>query len=856
MNYWNSSRIYRKNQEFEVKYLNKKLKFKRIKDNLNFEMYIENVIYVDFHPHINNIFLVCNGKVEIYKINDDCDRSEKICEIKDHSNEIIYASFNPIENLVGTISENNIIKIFDMYSGDIKSSKVLGVGILRNIIEWQKGKIMYAFNDEIFIYDYYNNKIINKINQLENNEYFKFFDNNNIILTNKDSKDKKIYTKIISIVEKVENNIFEKKGINYSLFLQNLNYLILIDDFNITILEINNNFILQTKDIISIKNDNNFKFDHVFDYSYSKVSNNKILLELYYYDCKLDDVKKFSVNIPMEKNIQDNILDINKLKNKIKDFNELNLNSIEAKSLRNYKKKYYKIEAIKDELKKIENDNLLERSRYVERNIKNVNDIKDIKDKYIEILKLLIRDNTNKDLINIYLSFIQENEKVLKIEFENYFEGFNDEKEIYGAFFDEDEFQRRFNTKKINFEKQNVLEILENIINLGKNDDTNKITSFQNLAIKLIKKYEKFLCFNHPINDENSEELIYLNNKLIIIYEFKSILKICNSKNNNNNKKNEIIKIINCYIHEFKKIKELIQNNISLKKIRHLFLCAICSDTIKNFDYNITNIITNNNCKESFEYMIKNPPNQLKLERIKKFLIKILSSKCLETAFKAIYGEDEVYIFNNEEYNTYFINNYIDFLPIKGNLYAVTDKFTLKCFLISLSPEMNAEKFLEDTSLLKYAGIIFTTLHEFGHIIVNHLYYLSNCSRPIDTPRNEKIKECEGGVYFEYALFGDIYDGLNIQQGIFLLKEENYKKNYKEFQNDFESLKLDDLSLTETNMFYKEYEKCKEILNYKYLSKVITIKSKKKEDIDFPYLILRNNAGMKICSKDIRSNYD
>lgn len=88
-----------------------------------------------------------------------------------------------------------------------------------------------------------------------------------------------------------------------------------------------------------------------------------------------------------------------------------------------------------------------------------------------------------------------------------------------------------------------------------------------------------------------------------------------------------------------------------------------------------------------------------------------------------------------------------------------------------------------------------TTFHEFGHIIVNHLYYLSNCVRDINTPRNEKIKECEGGKYFEYALFGALYNGLNIRQGMFLLKEDNYKKDFKEFQNDFEILEINNLSL-------------------------------------------------------------
>ena len=205
--------------------------------------------------------------------------------------------------------------------------------------------------------------------------------------------------------------------------------------------------------------------------------------------------------------------------------------------------------------------------------------------------------------------------------------------------------------------------------------------------------------------------------------------------------------------------------------------------------------------------MLKNPPNQLDIKKIKKFLIQILNSKCLETAFKAIYGKNENYMFNNIEYNKYYVENYINFLPIKGDLYGVTDKFTLKCFLISLSSEITAGQFLDDLLLLKYAGIIFTTLHEFGHIIVDHLYYMSNCSRSIDTPKNEKILECEGGKYFEYALFGDIYKGLNIRQGMFLLKEDNYKKGYHEFQNNFEILELENLTLSNKDEFYEEFKK-------------------------------------------------
>ena len=382
--------------------------------------------------------------------------------------------------------------------------------------------------------------------------------------------------------------------------------------------------------------------------------------------------------------------------------------------------------------------------------------------------------------------------------------------------------------------------------------DVRKIDEFIKISNRLINGYTKNLCFNHPINEENNEELIYLNNKLMIIYEFKSLLEKYNNPNIQE-KEDNFLDVINFYIYEFKKIKQLIDNNISINFVNDLFICAICSDTQENFDYNISNI--NNNNKDNYEYMMKNPHNQLDIEKIRHFLIQILNSKCLETAFKAIYGENENYMFNNNEYNKYYVENYIHFLPIKGHLFAVTDKFTLKCFLISLSPEITAGKFLDDLLLLKYAGIIFTTLHEFGHIVVDHLYYMSNCSRAIDTPRNEKILECKGGVYFEYAIFGDIYKGLNIKQGMFLLKEDNYNIGCHEFQNNFENLKLENLTLSNNDEFYEEFKKCQNILNYKNLAKVISIKSKARDNIQVPYITLRNDNRMGLCNKDFRINY-
>ena len=840
------NKTFKCNSEFESQYVENNLELKVIgKDNLDLKLNIYNVKFYDFHPNNSKIFFVCVGKVEIYKISDDYSKIEKISEIKDYSNKIVFASFNPFEdNMVATISENQVLKIWDIRNNDIKSYKELNNGKIKKRIRWENGKLIYNVNDEIIIYDYNNDKTISNL-KIQCRDFY-FFDTEHIIIIN--IKNGKLRLEIFSLKGKEQFKYEIKDKVIKFIYLFNFESLIVFNYSNITAFSIiNNNNNYEIKEIYKDEIEMDLS---IFDYSFSPLKNNYISLNLYLYNFEDNTLNKSCFKIPITKDKITNKFDINKIKKKVIDFKELNLNLIENKFINNYKKNYFNLKIIQDELIKIKKDNLLERSDYVKNNIEKIKKIEvkhnsDIKNKYIEILKLLIRDNTIKGLIEIYLSFIKENEKYLRTEFKNNFEDFKEEKEAYSPFFDEEEFFKKFNEKKTT-QKSMILDILDKIVSLKEIKEENLINVFINEADHLINKYSKNLCFNHPINDEESQELMYLNNKLIILYDFKNqISKYNDSKIEKKKREKDLKNTIKIYIYEFAKIKESINNNASINYINHLFICAACSDTIKNFDYNLSNINNNN-----YNDMIKNPPNKLDLNKIKNFLIRILNSKCLETAFKAIYGENEDYMFNNNDYNKYYVENYINFLPIKGSLYAVTDKFTLKCYLISLSPDIIGGHFLDDLILLEYAGIIFTTLHELGHIVVNHLYYMSNCSRSIETPRNEKIKECEGGRYFEFALFGDLYNGINIRQGMFLLKENNYLKDYKEFQADFEILKDDNLVLSKENEFYKEFEKCNEILNYSNLSKAIVIKSKTGEDVQLPYISLRNDSGMMICYKD------
>ena len=326
--------IFKSNSEFEVQYINKKLKFKHIqKKNLNLELNIDDLHYYDFLPSSSKLFFVCNGKVIIYKISDTYDKIEKISEIKDYSNKITFASFNPIEeNIMASISDNNVLKIWDIYDEKINSYKVLNNGTLAKWIQWEKGKLMYFYNNEIIIYDY-NNDITYKLQGNLDNQGFFFFDNNHIIIISLESQ--KLEVKLFFLDKKEEKTIFEKEGINYFIYLDNFYSLVLFENenLNITTYIINNNYEIKENKLFQIK-----RHFNIIGYSASKLNNNEILLKLDVFNFILNTVNPFSFKIPLEKYKANSILNINKLNKKIKDFKELNLNEIDNKSKKIIKK--------------------------------------------------------------------------------------------------------------------------------------------------------------------------------------------------------------------------------------------------------------------------------------------------------------------------------------------------------------------------------------------------------------------------------------------------------------------------------------------------------------------------------------
>ena len=123
-----------------------------------------------------------------------------------------------------------------------------------------------------------------------------------------------------------------------------------------------------------------------------------------------------------------------------------------------------------------------------------------IKEEYIYYLNLIIKDETNPDLLLYYLSFLKNNEKNL----ENLnlpHEKFKDELEYYSIFFEKDKLYELFEYTKES-EKIKMINLLKDYSNSIRNK-TFKV--FQN---KIIKEYKR-RYFNQPISFEFNELIYY-----------------------------------------------------------------------------------------------------------------------------------------------------------------------------------------------------------------------------------------------------------------------------------------------------------------------------------------------------------
>ena len=594
--------------------------------------------------------------------------------------------------------------------------------------------------------------------------------------------------------------------------------------------------------ILNIKIDN---FDKVFILNYNdkdnKLSNKNLLIERkrkFY----IGSINSFQLYKKNDK----------KIKYEIDDkfwegyFNQLELYDSEFSFEQNiykdevqiYKKNYFLIEEINNELIENFKYSLEEKRIIAEKEIKEYEDDKGtLIEKYLALVKIMIKDNTNREVLKKYLLFLKDNyEKLIEIykNYSDYIESYNDEIKYYQIYFTKKELNDNFNYKKELNEKEKFQKLVNYIANSElENKEIDKILD------KIEINKNNLIIFNQPIEFNNKELFYYMNSALISleIEKFKSLKKIEKIKNlqyclkkinfntkeieENRDKFNQFMLIIlraqdnlvtdyNINLLEAHKytqdeirqkltgiklssIDDLIYENEN-EKINNISSNKFTKDN----EYNIDNVLLHYNNKKCFkkeelynmEKLYNHYKKQFDLDKLKNFFLKILQSKTIKQAFNILYPEIYKYPFDDKKKADNFINNYFKFILLKNKTSnGAANKFTLQTQLFLMAKETNKYKnnFNEKDviKILYPSSIVKAFIHELNHIFYSIYFFHKNGTIPLTTPKKQKKEDEEGSRYMEYLLFNLILKKINLKQAIYILNEDNYNKSLTDFRNDF-----------------------------------------------------------------------
>ena len=555
------------------------------------------------------------------------------------------------------------------------------------------------------------------------------------------------------------------------------------------------------------------------------------------------------------------------------------------------KKKYFKIDEVNDNLEKNKDKNLIYRREFVREEIKKIKTFNSIKEEYMFYLNLLIMDETNVDLLSKYLSFLQKNEKYFEKEKIPH-EKFNDEIKYYSIFMDKNEIKKEFGND-FESEKTKLINLLENYSNSIKNKN---IDEFRNK----LKEENIGRQFNQPITC-SSKEIIYYNCYKMIYYDISNEKN--NSKKNFSNKLYALNKILENNIIE----------NIESADILIPLMCFICnSEKEKNINFFINMInsktitdeelkrkeqslkgilvygknekglimkeeyykdpneicfenINDNKYQEcekyNLNYLVKNPPLDIDIDKIKNLVAFVFKSNIFKEIFKLLTGKDNYEnIFNNKMISEYIEN--IKFLPINfSNENSFLDCLSLVTYISTMKKRINpdvAKDNIKISSTLENGIIITIIYREFAHVIKAVLSYIEKNLKFKKVSKKKCQNFKNAGYSLELALFGRVIKYLSYGEVLYILNEDNYKKSLNNFQKGFMELQNHDL-IIKGKFVDLNPENEKEINEYK---RSVFIQSKKCDDIIDIYkdisisIPLRNDVfGREIKEEDLSSYF-
>ena len=750
------------------------------------------------------------------------------------------AIFNPFSShIIACSCSGNIIQVWS-----VKGPAIIKIpySTLATAMKWSKcGKFLgFIDNDSILkIYDIIKKEFIFYLDYKNNINNYGFFGNDSILVDNADNN--KIFKYKLNINQKgdlkaIKKNQYENiLEVKYNHFLISTDYFILnsienkimyYSEFNTPIY--NQKCILSNPRIIKSSNNNII----------SKILNidrDNIGLIILYNKDKIQEKKNFKDNEQEKENKYD--FEIDSIDITPDDLNEdyfkdcpktflniidnLNFKFNEDITFSKKKKAYFHIKEIETNLKYLENYDLISLRNEVKNEMEKIKEkekkgkavkekiklFKSIEEEYMFYLNLLIKDETNPDLLLRYLNFLKENEKYLENKSIPH-ETLRKEIEYYSIFIDKNELYKSFNYT-FESQKYKLIKLLKeycNSIKSGTFSDFQKKTLLEknkryvNQPISL--KYKELMyydCYDMVYNDicddekkdkKNLRKKLYiidkiLNKNLLDKYEQSYIVIplfffLCHA-----GEKKDTDFLLNMI--ESKSLKneelklKLSKSNGVLGKIDKKKTCSInnqyfdepnelCFENINNKKYYQCE-------KYNFEYLYKNPPLKLKIKKIETLLKNTLKSRVFKEAYSYLTGRDNYEKIFNDNMISEFINKII-YVPIDFyDASSFHDSLGLITVISTMKKEINPTYVIndDDISIILENGVIVAIIyHEYGHAINAVISFKENKLEHTGTPRKKYFKFKGGGYYLEMVIFGKVIKNLSWCEALYILNENNY----------------------------------------------------------------------------------
>ena len=437
-------------------------------------------------------------------------------------------------------------------------------------------------------------------------------------------------------------------------------------------------------------------------------------------------------------------------------------------------------------------------------------DKEQIKNKYIKIMRLLLIDNTNKDIVKEYLNFIKNYPDFIK---ENGLNSYEKEINKYKKIFTVKEMEEIDRAIKNKSQKTIFLDFLNFISSKTENNNISAKCKF----IKDLsnKRFKDLFLFNTPIEFDN-EELLYYKYYYDILFEIsqqdddeieyflngrKKVIEYIIKHDLYNNgqiiSNEDKMNLLFIYLTK-EKFKISFKEGDSINFNRLMQKKPVTKEDFECIQNLVNRKLLNKKNLIYFytldELMINNEISPY-IKDIKNFLLRIIDSNAYQQAIKKLFPEYYQSLNSNENENIkQFIKERIKFYPFQDlDLSGITDKLSCYSFIPTINFEVEDKEYfrIEDKNMDTYKiGLtIDNSLHEINHANQMIIFFKGNNKDLINSPERNNIKEneniSEGGISLEYLLFGRIIRKMNLFECLYVMNEKNYEQDLDQFRNNF-----------------------------------------------------------------------